>query len=150
MSISTAIATLFGMGRVRLAPGTVASVVALPFGWAIAASGGRVSLLLAAILVSAIGGWASEHYVRNTGISDPSECVIDELAGQWLALAFAPLGIAAYALGFALFRALDILKPWPLSAAERLPGGLGVMADDVLAGLLAGLVVAVFAHAGLV
>jgi phosphatidylglycerophosphatase A len=154
MNIHTAIATLFGLGRVRTAPGTVASLVALPLAWIIANSGGRISLLLATIFVAALGGWACEHYVRETGKEDPSECVVDELAGQWLACAFAPLsllhGLLAYALAFILFRALDIFKPWPMSAAERLPGGLGVMADDLLAGLLAGLVVAVFAHAGLV
>jgi phosphatidylglycerophosphatase A len=150
MNIHTAIATLFGLGRVRTAPGTVASIVALPFAWLIAFEGGRISLLLAAIFVSALGGWACEHYVRESGKHDPSECVIDELAGQWLALAFAPLGVLAYFLAFVLFRVLDITKPWPMSAAERLPGGLGVMADDLLAGLLTGLVVAVFAHAGLV
>ena len=100
--------------------------------------------------ITALGGWACEHYVRQMGTKDPPECVVDELAGQLLALSFAPRGILAYALAFALFRALDIWKPGPIAAAERLPGGLGVMADDVLAGLLAGLVVAVFAHAGLV
>jgi phosphatidylglycerophosphatase A len=154
MNINTTIATLFGLGRVRTAPGTVASIVALPLAWIIASAGGRISLLIAAIFISALGGWACEHYVRETGREDPSECVVDELAGQWLALSFAPLGILhgllAYALAFIVFRALDIAKPWPISAAERLPGGLGVMADDLLAGLLAGLVVAVFAHAGLV
>ncbi len=150
MSISASIATLFGIGRARVAPGTAASLVALVLGGGIVAAGGRVSLLVAAILAMAIGGWASEHYVRETGSVDPAECVIDELAGQWLALAFAPLGIFAYAFAFVLFRALDIVKPWPISAAERLPGGLGVMADDMLAGLVAGLAVAVLAHAGLV
>jgi len=150
LSASTAIATLFGLGRVRYAPGTVASVVALLLAWIIAGVGGRVALLLAAILATAIGGWACEHYVRAKGARDPSECVVDELAGQWLACAFAPRGLLAYALAFVLFRALDIIKPWPISAAETLPGGLGVMADDLLAGLLAGLVVGVFAHSGLV
>jgi phosphatidylglycerophosphatase A len=154
MNASTSIATLFGIGHARYAPGTVASMIALPLAWIISAAGGRISLLLTAIFVTALGGWACEHYVRETGKADPSECVVDELAGQWLACAFAPLsllhGVLAYALAFVVFRALDIAKPWPLSAAERLPGGLGVMADDVLAGLIAGLVVAVFAHASLV
>ena len=152
MNLHTGIATVFGIGRARAAPGTVASLLALPVAWIIAAGEGRVWLLAAAILVAAAGGWACELYVRETGKSDPSECVIDEVAGQWLACAFAPLsilhGLPAYALAFVLFRIFDIAKPWPLSAAERLPGGAGVMADDLLAGLIAGLIVAVFAHAG--
>jgi len=150
VNVSASIATLFGIGRVRTAPGTAASLVALPVAFGLATVGGRVSVLLAAVFVTALGGWACEHYVRETGTKDPPECVVDELAGQLLALSFAPRGILAYVLAFALFRALDIWKPGPIAAAERLPGGLGVMADDVLAGLLAGLVVAVFAHAGLV
>ena len=150
MNLSASIATLFGIGRAPYAPGTVASIVAVPLALGIAMWGGRVTLLVAAIFVTAVGGWASEHYVRETGRADPSECVVDELAGQWLAVSFAPLGVLAYALAFALFRLLDIFKPWPIRAVEKLPGGLGVMTDDVLAGLLAGLVVAAFAHAGLV
>lgn len=150
MNIHTALATLFGIGRARYAPGTVASLVALLLAWGIAAAGGRLLLFGATILATAIGAWVCELYVRENGTSDPPECVVDELAGQWLACAFAPLGILAYLLAFVVFRALDIAKPWPISVLERLPGGLGVMADDLLAGLLAGLVVAVSARAGLV
>ncbi len=150
VNISAAIATLFGIGRAPIAPGTVASAVAVPLAWIIVTAGNPAWLLFAAIAAAAIGGWACEHYVRETGKHDPSECVVDELAGQWLACAFAPRGLLAYALAFVFFRALDITKPWPLSAAEKLPGGAGVMADDMLAGLLAGLAVAVFARAGLV
>lgn len=150
----TVIATLGGIGFARPAPGTVASLLALPFAWAISFAGTRALVFVAAIAAAAAGGWASELYVREKGTSDPSECVVDEFAGQWLACAFAPLAIAhglfAYGLAFVLFRVLDIIKPWPISAAEQLAGGLGVMADDLLAGLLAGLVVAVSAHAGIV
>jgi len=150
VNLSASIATLFGLGRVRTAPGTIASLVALPLSFVLATYGGRASVLFAAVFITALGGWACEHYVRQTGTKDPPECVVDELAGQLLALSFAPRGILAYVLAFVLFRALDIWKPGPIAAAEKLPGGLGVMADDVLAGLLAGLLVAVFAHAGLV
>lgn len=150
MTASTAIATLFGIGRVRFAPGTAASFVAVPFAWGIAVAGGRTSLLVAVVLATSIGTWACDRYVHDTGKVDPSECVIDELAGQWLALVFAPREYLAYSFGFILFRALDILKPWPLSAAEKLPGGLGVMADDILAGLLTGLLVAGAKQVGVV
>ena len=86
-----------------------------------------------------------------TGRDDPSECVIDEVAGQFLACAMAPLSLFGFLLAFALFRLFDISKLWPISEAERLRGGLGQsMADDMVAGLLAGLIVAVVASLGLI
>jgi phosphatidylglycerophosphatase A len=150
--VYTAIATVFGVGYSPIAPGTAASIVALPIAWLIAISGGRFVLLLAAILASAAGAWACEHYAGEKKENDPSECVIDEVAGQWIACAFAPTNdmLLAYALAFVLFRFFDIVKPWPISAAERLPGGFGIMADDVVAGLFAGIIIAILAHLGLV
>jgi phosphatidylglycerophosphatase A len=112
--------------------------------WGIAAMGERVLVLFAGIVAMAIGGWAAEHYARERGVTDPSECVIDEVAGQFLACAFAPRTLIGYVLAFLLFRALDIWKPWPIGAVERLHGGLGIVADDVLAGVLAGLVLVAF------
>jgi phosphatidylglycerophosphatase A len=89
----------------------------------------------------ALGGWAAEHYVREHGVSDPSECVIDEVAGQFIACAFAPRTLLGFTLAFLLFRVMDILKPWPIYLAERLPGGLGIVADDIIAGVFAGLII---------
>ena len=134
----------------RPAPGTIASLAALIAAWLLASLDGRGALLFAAIFATALGGWASEHYAREKGQQDPSECVVDELAGQWIACAFAPRDLLAYALAFVLFRLQDIFKPWPISALERLPGGLGIMADDVGAGLVTAFAIAVLAHAGLV
>jgi phosphatidylglycerophosphatase A len=150
----TAVATVFGVGRFPFAPGTAASILALPVAWLIATAGGswgRVWLLMAAIFVNALGCWACELYAHETQVKDPSECVIDEVAGQWIVCAFAPsTSLYAYAVAFLLFRMFDILKPWPISAAERLPGGLGIMADDFVAGLMAAAIIAVLAHLTLV
>ena len=88
--------------------------------------------------------------MRTTDETDPSECVIDEVAGQFLACALAPLSLYGFILAFALFRLFDISKLWPISEAERLRGGLGIVADDMVAGLLAGLIVAVVASLGLI
>jgi phosphatidylglycerophosphatase A len=148
--LATNLATLWGLGRARYAPGTVASVVALPPAWLLAYVGGRGLLLGAAIAALAIGAWASEVYARETNTPDPSECVIDELAGQWIACAFAPLSLPAYALAFLLFRVFDIAKPWPIRRVERLHGGIGIMFDDVVAALMAGAIIAVLAHIDLV
>jgi phosphatidylglycerophosphatase A len=132
------LATLFGIGRFPYAPGTLASAIAIPLAWFLAGFTERPPLIVATVVVAAIGVAASDRYVRATGLKDPSACVIDELAGQWAACCFAPRTVLAYGLCFLLFRIFDIVKPWPISAAESLPGGFGVMADDLLAGILAG------------
>jgi phosphatidylglycerophosphatase A len=148
VKIAELLSTLFGVGRAPVS-GTVASLVALPFAWIILAHGGAAALGAASLIALGIGIWSCGEYVRRSGREDPSECVIDELAGQWLACAFAPLSLWGFALAFILFRLFDIAKPWPISAVERLPGGTGVMMDDMLAGLIAGLLVLLAVHLGL-
>jgi phosphatidylglycerophosphatase A len=145
MRVSTIIASVLGIGYFPVASGTVMSIVAVPLAILIARQGGGVAVIVASLLAFVIGIWACGDHVRATGREDPSECVIDELAGQWLACAgilFAPASAAEFALAFLAFRLFDILKPWPVSAAERLPGGMGVMADDMLAGLGAAIIAA--------
>jgi phosphatidylglycerophosphatase A len=148
--IATMTATLFGLGRAPFAPGTLASIVALPIAWGVMALGGPIALFSLGLLVAGLGIWASDVYAKESGEHDPSECVIDEVAGQLLACALAPLSLFGFALAFVLFRLYDISKLWPVSAAERLDGGFGIVLDDVVAGILAGGIVAVLAATGLV
>ena len=137
---SVLLATWFGSGLLPKAPGTWGSLAALPFAWAIQSNGGQGALLVAAAVIFFIGWWAADRFARETGIKDPSVVVIDEVAGQWLALAFVPMTAWSYLAGFALFRAADIFKPWPASLADRrLGGGFGIMLDDIIAGAYAGL-----------
>jgi len=145
MRISTIVASVFGIGYFPVASGTVMSIIAVPLAIWIARAGGGMAVIAASLLVFAIGVWACGDHVRATGRDDPSECVIDELAGQWLAcagisLGFGPGSAPEFALAFLLFRLFDILKPWPIVAVEKLPGGMGVMADDMLAGLAAAVI----------
>ena len=145
MRFSTIIASVLGIGYFPVASGTVMSIVATVLATILAQHGGGLTLVVASLIAFVIGIWACGDHVRATGRDDPSECVIDELAGQWLACAgicFTPIypSVASFALAFLLFRLFDILKPWPISAAEKLPGGMGVMADDMLAGLAAGII----------
>jgi len=145
MRFSTIIASVLGIGYFPVASGTVMSIVATVLAVILAQHGGGLTLIAASLIAFVIGIWACGDHVRATGRDDPSECVIDELAGQWLACAgicFTPIypSVAAFALAFLLFRLFDILKPWPISAAEKMPGGMGVMADDMLAGLAAGVI----------
>jgi phosphatidylglycerophosphatase A len=143
-------ATVFGIGRAPFAPGTVASLCTLPIAWIVLRYLGPVALFSLSFAVAALGAWACDVYVRENGTDDPSECVIDEVAGQCLACSLAPLSLGGFALAFALFRLFDISKLWPISEAERLKGGLGIMADDMVAGLFAGLIVAVVTTLGLI
>jgi phosphatidylglycerophosphatase A len=101
--------------------------------------GGSLAVLLGGVAVFLAGIPASESYSRSSGREDPSEVVIDEVAGQLLTLAVVPPGLVSYALGFLFFRLFDILKPGPVGWADRkIEGGLGIMLDDLIAGLLAG------------
>jgi len=150
MTLSEQTATLFGIGRAPAAPGTVASLAALPLAWAIKWFANDWILLLLIVAVSIIAVRVCEAYAKETGKSDPSECVIDELAGQWVACLIAPLSLAGFGLAFALFRAFDIAKPWPIDRFERAPGGLGIVLDDIVAGVFAGLIVGAARAVGLI
>src|ERR1700710_475368 len=143
---STIVASVFGIGYFQFAPGTIMSAVAVPLAILIGLrGGGGMGILGASIIVLIIGILACADHMRQTGRhDDPSECVIDELAGQWLACAFAGLSFSglvpvavsplpAFLLAFALFRLFDIWKPWPVSWAETFKGGVGVMLDDMVA-----------------
>ena len=140
----TQLATLGPIGRYVPAPGTAGSVTALIAGFFLAKNG-FVILLLALMLVTILGVFAADSYSQLTNTDDAGEVIIDEVAGQWVVLLCIPPNIdwalLWYIAGFILFRLFDILKPWPVSAAERLPGGIGVMADDVVAGTLAGMAI---------
>jgi len=150
VTLARAIATLFGLGYLRPGPGTWASLAALPLFWALHVLGGFPAVVVATLAVTALGWWAVVAEARAGGPQDPPEIVVDELAGQWLALwpvsAGAMVSGAAaldlwpgWIAGFVLFRAFDILKPGPVGWADRRPGATGVMLDDLLAGLFAAL-----------
>jgi phosphatidylglycerophosphatase A len=140
--IATLLSTVFGVGYAPVAPGTVASVVALPFAWLIASRFGSSALLTASAVAYLVGVWSTGIHAASVSRHDPSECVIDEVAGQWLACAFAPVSVLAFGIAFVIFRALDISKIWPISAGEKLPAGWGIMTDDLIAGGLTLVVIA--------
>jgi len=95
------------------------------------------------VLLFAIGCWAASRVCRATGLADPQRVVIDEICGQLIALSalFVRPSLAGVILAFVLFRMFDIWKPYPIYKLERLHGGLGVMSDDALAGIFAGVLV---------
>lgn len=130
------IATGFGSGYLPKAPGTWGSLLAALLAWPLAGAGGAPALIVAAILATVAGLWAVRVYVDRTGESDPGPVVVDEFAGQWIALAVCPLDPVWWLAGFLVFRVIDIAKPFPAGWIDRnVKGPLGVMLDDLVAGV---------------
>src|SRR5262249_38953452 len=122
-----------------MAPGTWGSLLGTILAWPLASLGGAPALVAAALVIFVVGCWAAERVARESGIADPGFVVIDEVAAQILVLAVAPRSLLAYGVGFLLFRAADIVKPWPVSWIDRrFHNGVGIMADDLAAAIYAG------------
>src|SRR3954451_11637373 len=137
------LATWFGCGLARKAPGTVGSAAALLIGVVLHEWAGLLwwhyLALTAVFLYPAV--WSATATANALRLKDPQIVVIDEVLGQWVALAgAATLTPATYIAAFALFRTFDIWKPWPVRKFESLPGGWGINADDLMAGVYAALV----------
>ena len=148
-----AVATLFGIGRMRPGPGTWGSAATVLL-WSAAAYELSPTLrmpvgIAAALLVTLIGIPASTQVARASGTKDPQFVVIDEVAGQLIALIAVPLTWKTFLAGFILFRIFDILKPPPVRQLEKLPAGTGIVLDDVAAGIYALLVMQLLLHFGL-
>lgn len=151
-----AIATGLGAGFVPLAPGTVGALegVAIYLGirtLQLGESPSLLALIIINLVLFAAGVWASNRTCEITGLGDPSSIVIDEVSGQLITLTplvfLSSSSIGAVVIGFVLFRLFDIFKPYPIRRLEKLPGGLGVMSDDALAGVYAA-VLLLFLHLG--
>jgi len=137
-SLLTHLATLGPIGHLRPAPGTIGSAVGVVSGYMIASYGAEI-LALATLLLTIIGILAADTYSQTTSRKDAPEIIIDEVAGQWIALIILPLDLWWFTAAFVLFRFFDITKIGPVGMAEQLSGGVGVMADDIIAGLLTAL-----------
>jgi phosphatidylglycerophosphatase A len=134
------IATCGYLGYVPIAPGTFGSAAGLAVFYAVRSSG-SVSVELAAIVILfAIGVWSGTVAEHHLGGIDPGPVVLDEVVGMLITLALLPVNLTGAITGFLVFRVLDVVKPWPSARFERLPGGLGVMADDGMAAVYGNLV----------
>jgi phosphatidylglycerophosphatase A len=150
---ATLTATFFGIGRLHPGPGTWGSAVAMLL-WAALAHALNPALRLPvvvalALLTILIGIPAATRVARASAIKDPQFVVIDEVAGQLIALIAVPLQWKTFLAGFILFRVFDILKPPPVRQLEKLPEGTGIVLDDVAAGLYALIGMQLLLHSGL-
>ncbi|UWQ20494.1 phosphatidylglycerophosphatase A [Jannaschia sp. W003] len=155
MTAARMVATVFGSGLLRPAPGTWGTLAALPLGW-LAMQGGPVLFTVLTALVVPLGWWSIRETTRGMADHDPGMVVIDELLGMWIALlpvawGAAQAGVPVLALwpgwiaAFALFRLFDILKPGPVGWLDRRNDVAGVLFDDAVAGAMAAVGVVVLA-----
>ncbi len=134
----------FGTGLAPYAPGTVGSILGVALAWFTLDLGLMTRMGCAAFLFL-FGIWICGESARRLGIHDHGGIVWDEIAGMYVTLLAAPYTITAWILGFLLFRAFDIVKPWPIRDLDhRLGGGLGIMLDDLVAALYAAILLALY------
>jgi len=150
--LAVAIATWFGCGYFPWGPGTIGALAGLLIAMALhfCLGAGRLALLAATLVLLAPAIWASTNAARIVAKSDPGIVVVDEVLGQWTTL----LGAAVFnwkalLAGFILFRVFDIWKPWPVREFEKLPGGTGIVADDLAAGIYGALILYIGGKFGL-
>ena len=141
--MASPIATCFGLGLSPVAPGTACSIAATAAAGVLIHQQGWTQANFALLSIASLlpGIWAADVYAKLHGQEDPRQVVVDEAIGQWVTL----LGATVYnwkslLVALVLFRILDIWKPFPIRQAEKLPGGVGIVADDVVAGLIGALV----------
>lgn len=136
-SLAEFISTVGYVGRFPVAPGTAGSLVGLLFVvlWHVILEISLGWTLAVIFLLTWLGTLSSDAYAKSTGVEDPSEVVIDEFVGQWIALLLVPPHWGFWLAAFVLFRLFDIWKPLWIDSIQKWPGGWGVMADDILAGI---------------
>lgn len=134
------LATGFGTGYGPIAPGTWGSLPGLAFAFGLDRWAGGWAVLGGALFFAVAGVWAAGRAEVLLGKKDPGRVVVDEIAGQMVALLFLPMTVPILVIAFFVFRVLDVFKPWPARRLEDLPGGSGIMADDLMVGLYANLI----------
>jgi phosphatidylglycerophosphatase A len=135
--VALALATCLGIGYVPFAPGTFGSLAGVLLWYLL--PGSPAIQVIAIAIVFVIGSWSGSVAERHFRSTDPSPVVLDEVMGMWVTLLMNPVGWQGVAIAFLLFRAFDVIKPYPANLLERLPGGIGVMADDGMAAVYANL-----------
>jgi phosphatidylglycerophosphatase A len=133
--VAVFLATCGYVGYAPLAPGTFGSAAGLAVFALVRSSGSTIVELAVIVGLFVVGVWSGTEAEDHFGGVDPGPIVLDEVVGMLITLALLPVNLTGAIVGFLVFRVLDVVKPWPSGRFERLPGGLGVMADDGMAAL---------------
>lgn len=141
--LALVIATFFGSGYSPFAPGTAGTLAAVPIHYFLLSHVNTYTYIMVVLALTIVGIWASDVAVGLFSNKDPRQVVIDEVCGYFVTMFLVPLSVTSVVLGFFLFRAFDILKPPPARQFEDLPGGIGIVADDLMAGVYANIVLQV-------
>ena len=144
IKVSEILSTVFYIGKLPMAPGTWCSFIAFLSWYFLSSQIEGVFNLYASLVLFFVGVAVTTIYSESIVEEDPPEIVIDEWVGQWLAFSMLPVTFQTGLIGFIAFRFFDILKPGPVKRMERLPNGLGVMADDIMAGILAYFIIIIY------
>lgn len=139
-ALARLIATGFYTGYAPVASGTFGTLPGVVIAVALAAYLGPAAYTAALLTIIVVCVWAADRHAAELHIKDPSVIVSDEIAGMLVAIAYLPISLLTLFIAFLLFRFFDILKPPPIRQAEDLPGGVGICADDLLAGLISNLI----------
>jgi len=137
--VALALATVFGVGYIPIAPGTFGSLAGLLL-WVLLPES-PMAQLMAIVVLFVAGSWSGSIAERHFDRTDPGEVVIDEVMGMLITLFLNPVGWRGATVAFFVFRAADVVKPYPANQLEKLPGGIGVMADDGMAAVYANVAV---------
>jgi len=140
-NIISFIVTCGGAGRVRYFPGTFGSFIGLLLGTTIILSTSHNFFLICFFVLMVIAIFSTEEYLKTSTSPDPQEIVIDEVLGQWIAIAFIPFTPLSLLLAFIIFRFLDITKLYPINKIEKIKGYIGVIGDDIFAGIITSLII---------
>ena len=144
------ISTIFYIGYSKYLPGTIGSLLAIPTGILILKIGGIVALLIFIFILTLIALFSIEIYIKEHQSSDPKEIIIDEFIGQLFVLIFTSFSSLAIFIGFLLFRFFDISKLYPVNKVEKIRGPIGVLADDIVAGLMTCIIILLIKQFGII
>jgi phosphatidylglycerophosphatase A len=140
-NIISFIVTCGGAGRIKYFPGTFGSFIGLLLGIAIILFTSHNFFLICFFVLMVIAIFSTEEYLKTSESSDPQEIVIDEVLGQWIAIAFIPFTSLSLLLAFIIFRFLDMTKLYPINKIEKIKGYIGVIGDDIFAGIITSLII---------
>ncbi|MBJ65764.1 MAG: phosphatidylglycerophosphatase A [Rhodobiaceae bacterium] len=144
------ISTIFYIGYSKYLPGTIGSLLAIPIGILILKISGVVALLIFIFILTLIALFSIEIYIKEHQSSDPKEIIIDEFIGQLIVLIFTSFSSLAIFIGFLLFRFFDISKLYPVNKVEKIKGSIGVLADDIVAGLMTCIIILLIKQFGII